>query len=135
MVQPEMNEEILTPSYHGEKCRYNGNNPDYEIACDECDFAMVCMPDWEYLAEHFHNSDDTSWETISTSTDETLQAFLRADAAKKDVTDEEIEIDLLVMEELAKRREARGEARDVHAAWEEFKKYYLDNLKWKFEEE
>ena len=30
-------QEILTPSFHGELCRHNGENPDYEIACDECD--------------------------------------------------------------------------------------------------
>ena len=30
-------EEILTPSFHGEKCRHNGENADYEIACDERD--------------------------------------------------------------------------------------------------
>ena len=35
-----MEEEILTPSYHGTLCRYNGENPDYEIACDECDFYL-----------------------------------------------------------------------------------------------
>lgn len=31
-------EEILTPSYRGELCRHNGENPDYDIACDECDY-------------------------------------------------------------------------------------------------
>ena len=40
-------EEQLTPSYHGEKCRYNGDNPDYECACDECDFYLACFPDWK----------------------------------------------------------------------------------------
>ncbi|MDY3225773.1 MAG: hypothetical protein SOW84_07885 [Candidatus Faecousia sp.] len=40
-------EEILTPSYHGELCRHNGENPDYEIACDECDYFLLCFPDWE----------------------------------------------------------------------------------------
>ena len=37
----EQQEEILTPSYHGELCRHNGENPDYEIACDECDFCRA----------------------------------------------------------------------------------------------
>ena len=40
-------EEILTPSYHGEQCRHNGENPDYEIACDECDFFLECFPEWK----------------------------------------------------------------------------------------
>ena len=42
-----MEEEILTPSYHGTLCRYNGENPDYEIACDECDFYLICFPEWK----------------------------------------------------------------------------------------
>lgn len=40
-------EEILTPSYHGEQCCHNGENPDYEIACDEWDFFLTCFPEWE----------------------------------------------------------------------------------------
>ena len=40
-------EEILTPSYHGELCCYNGENPEYEIACDECDYYLFCFPDWK----------------------------------------------------------------------------------------
>ena len=44
-------EEELTPSYHGELCRYNGENPDYEIACDECDYYLTCFPDWEDMMQ------------------------------------------------------------------------------------
>lgn len=44
-------QEIITPSYHGSKCRHNGDNPDYEAACDECDFYLACFPDWEDLTE------------------------------------------------------------------------------------
>lgn len=40
-------EEILTPSYHGELCRHNGENPEFEIACDECDYYLFCFPDWK----------------------------------------------------------------------------------------
>ena len=40
-------EEILTPSFHGEKCRHNGENADYDIACDECDYFLTCFPEWE----------------------------------------------------------------------------------------
>lgn len=40
-------EEILTPSFHGEKCRHNGENMDYDIACDECDYFLICFPEWE----------------------------------------------------------------------------------------
>lgn len=40
-------QEVLTPSYHGELCRHNGENPDYEIACDECDYYLMCFPDWK----------------------------------------------------------------------------------------
>ena len=37
-------EEILTPSFHGEKCRHNGENADYGIACDECDYFFDLLP-------------------------------------------------------------------------------------------
>ncbi|MGM9600312.1 MAG: hypothetical protein ACI3W5_01835 [Faecousia sp.] len=37
-------EEIVTPSHHGELCRHNGDNPD---SCDECDFYFVYFSDWE----------------------------------------------------------------------------------------
>lgn len=40
-------EEILTPGFHGEKCRHNGENADYDIACDECDYFLICFPEWE----------------------------------------------------------------------------------------
>ncbi len=40
-------QEILTPNYHGELCRHNGENPDCEITCDECDYYLTCFPDWE----------------------------------------------------------------------------------------
>ena len=53
-------EEILTPSYHGELCRHNGENPDYEIACDECDFFLVCFPEWEKGEAEHHRSDPES---------------------------------------------------------------------------
>ena len=46
-VESKPQEEILTASYHGEKCRHNGENPDYEMACDECDYYLLCFPDWE----------------------------------------------------------------------------------------
>ena len=49
-------EEILTPSYHGELCRHNGDNPDYEIACDECDYYLLCFPDWEEICEMYGNN-------------------------------------------------------------------------------
>ena len=40
-------DEELAPSYHGELCRHNGENPDYETACDECDYYLMCFSDWE----------------------------------------------------------------------------------------
>lgn len=39
--------EVLTPSFQGEKCRHNGNHVEFELACDECDFYLVCFPDWK----------------------------------------------------------------------------------------
>ena len=48
----EQVEEILTPSYHGELCRHNGDNPDYKIACDECDYYLACFPDWKEMLDN-----------------------------------------------------------------------------------
>lgn len=48
-------EEILTPSFHGENCRHNGENPKYEPACDNCDYFLICFPDAE---EFFDNPED-----------------------------------------------------------------------------
>ena len=45
-----MDEELI-PSYHGEQCRHNGENPDCEIGCDECDYYLICFPDWKDLSE------------------------------------------------------------------------------------
>ena len=111
-VESKPQEEILTASYHGEKCRHNGENPDYELACDECPYYLACFPDWQYLAEKYGCSDEKSINSIKTSSDDDLEAFLRADAEKDNISDEEIEIDLQVMEELAKRQEARGDSPD-----------------------
>ena len=113
----EQQEEILTPSYHGELCRHNGDNPDYEIACDECDYFLICFPDWKEMIEMYHIN-NKEINTIKASPDKALEAFLRANAAKDDISDVEIEIDLQVMEELAMRQDARGEGINVKAAWD-----------------
>ena len=103
-------DEILTPSYHGEKCRHNGENPDFEIACDNCDYFYSCFPEADELFKNPELYEDRNIYQLKTSVDEVLEAFLRANTFKEDVTDEEIEINLLVMEELANRQAARGEA-------------------------
>ena len=33
--------------FSGEKCRHNVENADYDIACDECDYFLICFPEWE----------------------------------------------------------------------------------------
>lgn len=130
----EIDDEILTPSYHGEQCRHNGDNAEFEIACDHCDFFYSCFPEADDLFENPELYSDMNIYKISTSPDEVLQAFLRADAVKENVTDEEIEIDLLVMKELANRREVRGEAPNVNAALDRFREFYK-GLDWKVKEE
>lgn len=37
----------LTPSWHGQKCKGNGEHPGVECCCDECDFYLACFPDWK----------------------------------------------------------------------------------------
>lgn len=99
----EQQEEILTPSYHGELCRHNGDNPDYEIACDECDFYLICFPDWKEMIE-IYDIDDKRINTIKASPDETLEAYLRANSKKEHISDLEQEIISQVKEELTSRR-------------------------------
>lgn len=41
----------LTPSYHGEDCLFNGDHPEYECCCDECNYYLACFPDWEEYLE------------------------------------------------------------------------------------
>ena len=36
----------MKPSYHGENCLYNGENPGIECGCEECDNYVKCFPDW-----------------------------------------------------------------------------------------
>ena len=43
------NDPELTPSYHGENCLGNGEHPEYECCCDECDYYLACFPDWDTL--------------------------------------------------------------------------------------
>ncbi|MDY3224914.1 MAG: hypothetical protein SOW84_03445 [Candidatus Faecousia sp.] len=54
MEEPE---EILPPSYHGILCRHNGDNPDHEIACDECDYYLYCFPDWKEIVDCMDNAE------------------------------------------------------------------------------
>lgn len=36
----------LTPSPYGRDCKGNGEWPGVECCCDECDYYLVCFPDW-----------------------------------------------------------------------------------------
>ena len=63
-LKMEQQEEILTPSYHGELCCHNGDNPDYEIACDECDFYLICFPDWKETIEMYDIDDKRKVGTV-----------------------------------------------------------------------
>lgn len=43
---------LLTPSYHGEQCLGNGEHSDIECCCDECDYYLICFPDWkDFIAD------------------------------------------------------------------------------------
>lgn len=101
----EQQEEVLTPSYHGELCRHNGDNPDYEIACDECDFYLICFPDWKEMIE-MYDFNDKRIDTIKTSPSEALEAFLRANTNKEHITDLEQEIISQVEAELHSRKKS-----------------------------
>lgn len=38
---------LLNPSHHGKACNGNGEHPEYECCCDECDYYLYCFPDWD----------------------------------------------------------------------------------------
>ena len=35
---------ILVPGNQGKNCPGNGEDPDIECCCDECDYMMCCLP-------------------------------------------------------------------------------------------
>ena len=37
----------LIPGDHGCHCPGNGTFPGIECCCDECDYMLLCFPDWE----------------------------------------------------------------------------------------
>ena len=37
----------LTPSYHGKECLGNGAWVGYEIQCDECEYYLICFPEYD----------------------------------------------------------------------------------------
>lgn len=92
--------EVLTPSFHGEKCGHNGRHIDFELACDECNFYSVCFPDWAAA-----NSADYLEATIQTASAYALKTFLQAHTAKNTLSDEEKKIVLQVMQELYRRKD------------------------------
>lgn len=91
-------EYIYTPGYHGEHCRHNGRNPDYEIACDNCDFFLVCMPDWAYYANQKEDA-----PTMEASSDENLKEYLSCALRVENMPDACRDILLNVSQELLRR--------------------------------
>ena len=39
----DVTETMLIPGNHGKDCPGNGDNPDIECCCDECDYMMCCL--------------------------------------------------------------------------------------------
>ena len=37
----------LHPIFHGISCPGNGEQPEIECCCDECDYFLFCFPDWK----------------------------------------------------------------------------------------
>lgn len=35
----------IVPGFHGADCPYNGENPAFELGCDECPEYLSCFPD------------------------------------------------------------------------------------------
>ncbi len=52
----------LTPSRQGHKCLGNGEHPEYECCCDECDYYLKCFlqyasPLKQWLYNRIHKGD------------------------------------------------------------------------------
>lgn len=43
----------LTPSLKGRKCLGNGEHPEYECCCEECNYYLRCFPDFTWLKIKF----------------------------------------------------------------------------------
>ena len=41
---------LLVPGFHGKGYPGNGNAAGTECCCDECDFYLVCYPEWDTCA-------------------------------------------------------------------------------------
>ena len=39
--------EELCPGDHGQNCPWNGTKEGKECKCDECDYFLICFPDWK----------------------------------------------------------------------------------------
>ncbi len=39
---------LLTPSGQGRKCPGNGEHPEYEICCENCDYYLKCFPQYAW---------------------------------------------------------------------------------------
>lgn len=121
--EKETSEKGINFSYYSKQCHYNGDNFDYETACDGCDYYLICFHNRNEITK----SADKYIEIIKNLSDNALKAFLRSDIEREEYSsDQEINMVLQVMQELSKRRTARGETVDAHAAWEKFCKYYRE---------
>lgn len=40
------NDPPLTSGNHGKDCLGNGEHPEYECCCDECNYFLFCFPEW-----------------------------------------------------------------------------------------
>lgn len=38
----------LTPSRQGRKCLGNGEHPEYECCCDNCNYFLYCFPQYDW---------------------------------------------------------------------------------------
>lgn len=61
-----MEEEIeLTPSFHGKDCKGNGEHKGIECQCDECDYYLICYPEWApggSAWKEYHDADNKHYK-------------------------------------------------------------------------
>ena len=45
---------ILIPGYHGDNCPGSGMLQGFECCCDECDYFLICFPEFDRSADKKH---------------------------------------------------------------------------------
>lgn len=84
VIEQDATGAILTPGFP-ERCQGNGEHPDFEICCDECDYYLACFPEYQgEVNEALEDLRDRKNKTLS----ERLVGVLSSDIDEKAAREE-----------------------------------------------